>query len=1069
VTLPTSVGTDNRFVTYAYTDDNLVASVSSPSPATAGARVTSESYLYDASGRVVKTTDALGLQKTRSYTSDGLQATITNEPNGSITHVQNFTYDANGNAATQMPVPGQTWTNTYYTDNLAHTTTDPAGDQTQYNYDQVGHPIQVFSPSAVAKDANNTSGSPTTSTYTLDGLLNSETTPVSPDGTQTRTTSYTYDLGGRKTSQAVQLTGGTSTSQQVSYYPDDRVQTQTGRNGETITTAYTPSGNARTITDSTSSSTLSATYYLDGLLRSADDGSQTSQFTYDGLDQRSARSDLVDGTTTSYPATYTYNDAEILQEIAAPILGSFFFNQTPGYLDYTYDAAGRPQSQLYGVGTQPKSQYSTSLTWSFNPDNTLAEQQVPGPTGSAGPPMSDWRYAYDSSYRLSTANFTGLDVFTPGIAITRALSYTYDAAGRVASYNDGSGARSVTFDHDNNRLTYGSQSFSYNADNSLRQTGTAYFGFGGLQSDTCSTYAYDGFDRLQSVTPTGASGCSTSLKAITYSYDGLDRQRSAATTSATTDMHYDGLSQVVSVETNSAGSTVPYVLEPSGQHAALHYWTSGFDNVQFLDGDGRGNISTVWENTSSGAAPDCQIFFDPWGTPMAPGTPASPCSEGSTPNNYFYKGARLDSSTGDFEMGSRTYDPGKAAFLTPDTTRTAQSGGAQSVGTDPLTENRYSYVNGDPVNLVDPEGHSPFDFLGGAVSSAVSAVGSFASSVWSGIQQVASDVWGGITSFASDVWSGATSAASTVEGAVSSTYNAAVSSVQSDFSSLQQQLQASEAALQQSEQRFQALQAEIAQAQQQAAAAAQQTAAYLQQGAAWAQQANIPKAVAGVNPFGAFQAVGGAASTAAGWFDAHASQIKSVAQGVGTACGLVSLIGVADMVTVPCLLVANGVALAADIDLAVHGQQGWDAVGMDVLGAGASAVGAGAVIGGGAKLAEESGQVAYGSTELSQYVQEVRVGMNDSRGNFAAARLEDGEILLGRSNADMHAEEDILSQAGGRRITDLYTERQPCAACAKQIQEGTSVTWSFAWNADKAVQKASNAALRTAIRGLFNG
>lgn len=222
-----------------------MASVNSPSPASAGARVTSESYLYDASGRVVKTTDALGLQKTRSYTSDGLQATVTNEPNGSITHVQSFTYDANGNAARQMPVPGQTWTNTYYTDNLTHTTTDPAGDQTQYNYDQVGHPTQVYSPSAVARDANNTSGSPTTSTYTLDGLLNSEAIPVSADGTQTRTTTYTYDLGGRKTRQAVQFTGGTSTSQHVSYYPDDRVQAQTGRNGETITTAYTPSGNAR--------------------------------------------------------------------------------------------------------------------------------------------------------------------------------------------------------------------------------------------------------------------------------------------------------------------------------------------------------------------------------------------------------------------------------------------------------------------------------------------------------------------------------------------------------------------------------------------------------------------------------------------------------------------------------------------------------------------------------------------------------------------------------------------------------------------------------------------------------
>ena len=528
-------------------------------------------------------------------------------------------------------------------------------------------------------------------------------------------------------------------------------------------------------------------------------------------------------------------------------------------------------------------------------------------------------------------------------------------------YNDGSGARSITWDHNSNRLTYGTQSFSYNADNSLSQTGTTYYDFGGLHSDACSTYSYDGFDRLRSVTPTGASGCSSSLKSITYSYDGLDRQRSAATASATTNMHYDGLSQVVSNETDSAANTVPYILEPSGQRVALHYWVSGYDNAQFLVGDGRGNIATVWEGTGSGPAPDCQIFLDPWGTPMAPGTPASPCAEGSTPNSYFYKGARLDQSTGDFELGSRTYDPGKGAFLTPDTARTAQSRGVLSVGTDPLTENRYSYVNGDPVNLVDPEGHSPFDFLGGAISSGLSAVGGFASWAWSGIKQVASDVWGGISSIASDVWSGVTGAASAVGGAISSVvssatakFNATMSSIQSTFSSIQGQIQQVQAELQRTEQLLNSIQAQMAQAQQQAAAFAQQVQA---------QWANLPKAVAGVDPFAGFQAagqaVGGAVSSAGGWFNSHAGQIKSVAQGVGTACGLASLIAVADVVTVPCMLVANGVALAADADLAAHGEQGWDVVGMDVLGVGASVVGVGA-LGGASELAsaaEDAGAV----------------------------------------------------------------------------------------------------------------
>ncbi len=60
-------------------------------------------------------------------------------------------------------------------------------------------------------------------------------------------------------------------------------------------------------------------------------------------------------------------------------------------------------------------------------------------------------------------------------------------------------------------------------------------------------------------------------------------------------------------------------------------------------------------------------------------------------------------------FGTRCFlevETGPAAFLTPDSYRAGDSGRDLSVGTDPLTANRYSYVNGDPVNLVDPDGHS---------------------------------------------------------------------------------------------------------------------------------------------------------------------------------------------------------------------------------------------------------------------------------------------------------------------------------------------------------------------------
>src|SRR5205814_95462 len=75
-------------------------------------------------------------------------------------------------------------------------------------------------------------------------------------------------------------------------------------------------------------------------------------------------------------------------------------------------------------------------------------------------------------------------------------------------------------------------------------------------------------------------------------------------------------------------------------------------------------------------------------------------------NDMFYRSARHDQAGGTYQFGSRTYDPTKASFLTPDNSRSGPSSANLAVGTDPLTRDSYAYVNGDPVNLIDPSGHS---------------------------------------------------------------------------------------------------------------------------------------------------------------------------------------------------------------------------------------------------------------------------------------------------------------------------------------------------------------------------
>jgi RHS repeat-associated protein len=92
------------------------------------------------------------------------------------------------------------------------------------------------------------------------------------------------------------------------------------------------------------------------------------------------------------------------------------------------------------------------------------------------------------------------------------------------------------------------------------------------------------------------------------------------------------------------------------------------------------------------------------------------------------------------------------------------------------------------------------------------------------------------------------------------------------------------------------------------------------------------------------------------------------------------------------------------------------------------------------------GRVAYGSTDLSRAVQARRIEVQDRTGNYAAARLADGELVIGRSSVRQHAEEDVLAQAGNRRMEEMYTERQPCANKCESLTRDIDVTWSWDWN-----------------------
>ena len=107
---------------------------------------------------------------------------------------------------------------------------------------------------------------------------------------------------------------GDAGMQSCSYYNDDRLLQQTGRDGSTITSTYDPAGNLANATSG--GSTVIPSYDLDGLPRTVDDGSQTTRFGYDGLGSVSARYQIADTGSNLVATTYVYGDAELPSQMS---------------------------------------------------------------------------------------------------------------------------------------------------------------------------------------------------------------------------------------------------------------------------------------------------------------------------------------------------------------------------------------------------------------------------------------------------------------------------------------------------------------------------------------------------------------------------------------------------------------------------------------------------------------------------------------------------------------------------------------------------------------------------------
>ena len=698
---------------------------------------TVESYTdYDALGHVqrewtyVKTDGETRLYTVKQYTHD-LQ--------GQVTSVREYTNLLPYGAIAETE-PYQTTSYTY--DESAgegltkNTVTDAEGGVTETYYNQMGQVVKEV-------QKGRSSEKQIVTVYAYDGYGRQTVVKQGDQNTQTVKQSYEYDAYDRVKKQK---TNG-STYTELTYDHFGRRDGMTDHtDGETIQSSWAYDKNDRALFVMQDGKIMGFGYngvgemtsirYSAGNTMEIEGAVRTATYDYDDLGRLTAvKSGVVDTNNQTLA-----ENVKTVKDYRYAANGDL--TESREYLEfdtkedkqgvtltqsYVYDAVGRPTEVAYKQGEAVKEKY----TQRYDGRNYITEGSYTDGYGDTAKTLNR-TYAYDAIGRLTETGVsnsektktTGYQYDKVGNRLyqtvedgtkTVSTKYTYNALGQLTQTQKGLGTADSVASWLNEEV--------YTYDMYGNQTGVEVYE---INEEVTSSekagdvrYTYDESNQMVQYETKGVEETEwTQAARNVYNGEGMRIRQYENGNDWARQYFYIGGALAISTDgSNENFVKSENILDPSGTILAARREAKDGEQIEgsaywvyHYDAQGSAtNLVGVKDGTLYRAEENVYDAFGNEETGMK-----EPVS--SVQNDIKFTGATLDNS-GTYYLGSRHYDPNTGRFLQQDTFK----GDVYS----PWTQNLYTYTSNNPVNYVDPTGHSLLGIItgiAGFVAATITAI-----------------------------------------------------------------------------------------------------------------------------------------------------------------------------------------------------------------------------------------------------------------------------------------------------------------------------------------------------------